>query len=77
MTYTYRFDFDYEGEPPKVLIQESGGPAIIEVFEEPLLFGEAFVDGGDKWSRDHDDWTPGKFTMKLLDMLNAAGESNA
>lgn len=69
MSYGFQFDFDEEGEPPKVYIAEGEGrgTAVLEVFEEPTCVAP-------KWSWEDADWRAGPLAMKVLEALN--GENN-
>jgi hypothetical protein len=64
--YSYQFDFDCEGDPPKVEICEGRcGPVVLEVHEEPTCTHES------GWSWDPDHWELGPFATRVLDLLNA------
>ena len=73
----FSFDLDIAGgpsdeecDPPNVYICDSDGCQIIEVLEDPIS-----KSGQNKW--DIDDWEPGPFARKLLELMNAnMGESD-
>ena len=66
MPYHIKFDFENENEPPRVEIADEDGCSVLEVFEEPIL-----ASADNQWSWEHDDWKPGPFAVKLLEMINA------
>jgi len=68
MPYYIKFDFDCENEPPKVEIVNDTGCSVIEVYEEPIL-----VSADNEWSWEQEDWQPGPFAVKLLELINAGG----
>lgn len=76
--YSIRFDFDAEGEPPKVLIVDEQGYDIAQIFEAPTIEGGELVkvelgvySWEGKWSWLPSDWKPGVFARKVLTLLNA------
>lgn len=68
MLYHVQFDFDCENEPPKVEIADETGCCVLEVYEEPIL-----ISADNEWSWNDEDWKPGPFTERLLEMINAGG----
>lgn len=63
--YVVQFDFDAEGEPPNVEIHD-GDYTVAEVFEEPTCTHPS------GWSWEAEDWAPGPFATRMLDLLNTA-----
>ncbi len=65
MKYGIQFDFDAEGEPPRVYIatEDGEGVVVVEVFEQPIC-------KSDKWSWNSEDWVPGPLATLILAKLN-------
>ena len=65
MAYWIRFEFDAEGDPPRVIFyDDEDGADVVEVFEEPMCTHSS------GWSRNGDDWIPGPIAQRLEDLLS-------
>ena len=64
--YKIRFDFDCEGDPPRVMVVHPDGYDILEVFEEPTIRPETGVE----FSWEEVDWQAGPCAISLVNLLN-------
>ena len=64
--YTLRFDFDAQGEAPRIMIHDNQERAtVMEIFDTPLFRG-----AGD-WSSNDEDWTLSIDASQIVDRLNS------
>lgn len=80
MKYGIQFEFNSEGEPPKVYIAENegNGTCVVQVIEYPTCStGGKMVetnhgcwDWEGEWSWEDEDWTPGPIATRILDFMN-------
>ena len=71
--WSISFDFDCEGEPPTVFIEDVDGTAWVEVYEEPTISPSVTdVDSdGNPWSWEPEDWTAGPIAQQIVEIMNA------
>lgn len=79
--YYIKFDFDCEGEPPKVFIVDEEGMEIIEVLEQPSSPLGRLVKGSSlEWtwkgvfSWCEEDWQAPPLANTLVEFMNKKGE---